>query len=88
MKRKLTEILSLSEQSSEAAGVLEGQIKEGFAASFAQFKLEENSIKVDKFDSAAGKANGTLSYDVNAMKIYSPFVFVIKEKMLILGEEK
>ena len=88
MTRKLTEILSINEQSSEAAGVLEGQIKEGFAASFAQFKLDENSIKVDKFDSAAGTANGTLSYSVADMKIYSSFVFVIKEKMLILGEEK
>lgn len=88
MAKKLTEILSIVNEQSEAAGVLEGQIKEGFAASFAQFKLEDNSIKVDKFDSAAGKANGTLSYSVNNMKIYSSFVFVIKEKMLILGEEK
>jgi hypothetical protein len=87
MRRKLTEILSINEQQNDA-GVVEGQIKEGFAASFAQFKLEENSIKIDKFDSAAGKASGTLSYSVADMKLYSPFVFVIKEKMLVLGEEK
>jgi hypothetical protein len=87
MRRKLTEILSINEQQQDT-GVLEGQIKEGFAASFAQFKLEENSTKIDKFDSAAGKASGTLSYSVADMKLYSPFVFVIKEKMLVLGEEK
>lgn len=86
MSKRLIEVLQLNEQ--QDTGVIEQQIGEAFKASFSQFRLDDNSIKIDKFDSAKGTANGTLSYSVANMHIYSSFVFITKDKLLVLGEEK
>ncbi|MFA5189035.1 MAG: hypothetical protein WC460_06790 [Patescibacteria group bacterium] len=83
--KTLCEILSLNEQ--QDTGVVEEQVNEAFKAAFSQFKIKDNSIKIEKFDSVKGTANGTLTYTVANMNIHSPFVFNIKDKMLVLGEE-
>jgi hypothetical protein len=70
----------------EEKGIIEGKIEESFKATFAQFDLESNSIKVEKIDSVKDIVTGTLKYTAIGLNINTKFVFKQKESLLALGE--
>jgi hypothetical protein len=68
-------------------GALEEKISEAFETNFTQFSLKSGSIKIEKMDSIKDRITGSLSYTINQMAIYSDFIYIVKDELLVLGNE-
>ncbi len=86
MRNNLVEQVRELFQEQEEKGVVEGKIEEAFKATFAQFDLTPNSIKVEKLDSVKDIVTGTLKYTIVGLNINTKFVFKQKDSLLALGE--